>query len=510
MADKIMNDWSAGRSCTWNTDTSNQPRPRLSQIGFPTTNTPSRPISLDLSNNPDAICMTMPYNITEADIPEIGSSRAACSSNRRHVAKWVYWLFRKETRALHRPESNESQSGQLHLKFCRHVRQVGIRFGSMIIFAALLAVMLVPFHESANIGPFNFKKMRFDWHTDPHTHLVPYDPAYADYNVLIDGHAHTTLSDGRLTPEQLVEYSIAQGFNALIVTDHNTVAGGLRAEKYAREHHPGKFIAIPGMEYSNCRIHMNLIDINSTIEKGSAAFPTDDDIRVVINRTHELGGLVIVNHVPWSTRILDRFNEPRLVNHPSIQSLIEWGVDGFEIINQATFDMPTYQHLTSLMGHKGNRFANISSGLIIMTGSDVHIPGKAYAWTVLNSHSFTRHAIMDEIRNRRTSFLFDPTGNNASSTVTYSSRYLALSPMAGIAGYIASFYDRYQGQYSFHGSHCRRDIIDIHGTSVGFLVVYITIIAVIAEVVCSLCRYAIHSVKHRFQNCNIDKSEAAA
>ncbi|KAJ2804875.1 hypothetical protein H4R20_002326 [Coemansia guatemalensis] len=349
--------------------------------------------------------------------------------------------------------------------------------------------------------------MTFDWHTDPRDHLVPNDAAYANYNVLIDGHAHTTLSDGRLTPEQLVEYSIAQGFNAVIVTDHNTVAGGLRAEKYAKEHYPERFIVVPGMEYSNCRIHMNLIDINSTVEEGSTAFPTDSDIRMVINRTHELGGLVIVNHIPWSTRVLDRFNKPRLVNHPSIQSLIEWGVDGFEIINQATFDMPTYQHLMSLMGREDNRFANVSSRLIIMTGSDVHIPGKAYAWTVLNSRTLTRHAIMNEIRNRRTSFLFDPTGNDASSTVTYSSRYLALSPITGIAGYISSFYDRYQGQYSFHGTHCRRDIVDIHGASIGCLVVYIIIAAVVTEVVSSLCRYALRSVKHRLQLHKVDKSE---
>ncbi|KAJ2793060.1 hypothetical protein H4S07_007165, partial [Coemansia furcata] len=219
------------------------------------------------------------------------------------------------------------------------------RVGVMAVFIAVLAALVIPIHRLIELKTFDFSTMKFDWKTNPRDHLVPVDPEYRDFNVLLDGHSHTTVSDGRLMPEQLVEYSLAQGFNAIIVTDHNTVAGGLRAEAYAKSKYPGRFIVIPGMEYSNCRIHMNFINLNTTVTMGNKEFPSDDNIRQAIAKVHELGGLVIVNHIPWSNHSLDRIQAPRLVNHPSVQSLVDWGVDGFEIANQATFDLPTYQYM---------------------------------------------------------------------------------------------------------------------------------------------------------------------
>lgn len=44
---------------------------------------------------------------------------------------------------------------------------------------------------------------------------------------------------------------------------------------------------------------MNFIDINETVA-ATAPVPTDEELQRVINRVHELGGLVIVNHIPWS------------------------------------------------------------------------------------------------------------------------------------------------------------------------------------------------------------------
>ncbi|KAJ2378792.1 hypothetical protein IW150_000573 [Coemansia sp. RSA 2607] len=336
---------------------------------------------------------------------------------------------------------------------------------------------MIPLNNAVDIETYNFKAMTFNWSTNPRAHLVPFDPSFGDYNVLLDGHAHTTVSDGRLTPEQLVEYSIAQGFNAVIVTDHNTVRGGLQAERYAMSKYSDKIVVIPGMEYSNCRIHMNFININTTVSVGNKEFPTDQDMQRAIDRVHELGGLVIVNHIPWSNHTLERLNTPRLVNHPSVESLISWGVDGFEIVNQATFDLPTYQRLLAhniISIQKSNLTRTTDKPpLIIMTGSDVHTPNTAFAWTVLRTNEFTKQSIMDEVRNARTSFLFDPTGNQANIMPGYSSKYLALSPLSELAEYFGSFYDRYHGQYSFHGTRCQRDVVDFHGRSIGFFVLYL-------------------------------------
>lgn len=51
--------------------------------------------------------------------------------------------------------------------------------------------------------------------------------------------------------------------------------------------------------FSCCRIHMNLIGINQTIPVGPPS-PSDEQLRQIINQTHALGGIVIVNHIPWS------------------------------------------------------------------------------------------------------------------------------------------------------------------------------------------------------------------
>ncbi|KAI8325580.1 PHP domain-like protein, partial [Martensiomyces pterosporus] len=351
------------------------------------------------------------------------------------------------------------------------------------VFLAVLTILLVPFHEAGDISKYRFETMQFSWQTNPRDHLLPLDPAYHDYNVLLDGHAHTTVSDGKLQPEQLVEYAIAQGFNAMIVTDHNTVVGGLRAEEYAQQKYPGSFIVIPGMEYSTCRIHMNFININTTVTAGNTAFPTDNDIRLAINRAHELGGLVIVNHIPWSNHTLERLGAPRLPNHPSIQSLVDWGVDGFEIANQATFDMPTYQYVTGQNAASGRATEGGPARLILMAGSDVHTPGPAFAWTVLKSPSFTKEAIVDEIRNARTSLLFDPAGSPVHGAPEYSRHYMALLPLSELAQYFGSFYDRYQGQYSFHNSHCQSEIVDVHAISIGCFVLYFISAVVLFEII---------------------------
>lgn len=44
---------------------------------------------------------------------------------------------------------------------------------------------------------------------------------------------------------------------------------------------------------------MNLVGINETI-KPSNAYPDDEELQRVINRTHELGGLALLNHWAWS------------------------------------------------------------------------------------------------------------------------------------------------------------------------------------------------------------------
>jgi 3',5'-nucleoside bisphosphate phosphatase len=64
---------------------------------------------------------------------------------------------------------------------------------------------------------------------------------------MVDLHAHTTASDGSLTPAELVTLARETGLSALGVTDHDTVAGLPEATSAARV---ADLELVPGVELS--------------------------------------------------------------------------------------------------------------------------------------------------------------------------------------------------------------------------------------------------------------------
>jgi len=64
---------------------------------------------------------------------------------------------------------------------------------------------------------------------------VPENLNALPYGVVADLHAHTTASDGELTPEDLVSAAAKAGLQVLAVTDHDTLAGVARAQAKGRE-----------------------------------------------------------------------------------------------------------------------------------------------------------------------------------------------------------------------------------------------------------------------------------
>ena len=63
----------------------------------------------------------------------------------------------------------------------------------------------------------------------------------------VDLHAHTTASDGSLTPSQLIGYAKEKGLSAIAVTDHDTVAG---LDEAVAEGQRLGIRVIPGVELS--------------------------------------------------------------------------------------------------------------------------------------------------------------------------------------------------------------------------------------------------------------------
>ncbi len=66
--------------------------------------------------------------------------------------------------------------------------------------------------------------------------------------VTVDLHLHTTASDGRLSPTELVELAAAKGLRTISISDHDTTAGLAEAQR-AVDKVPGMRL-IPGIELS--------------------------------------------------------------------------------------------------------------------------------------------------------------------------------------------------------------------------------------------------------------------
>ena len=64
----------------------------------------------------------------------------------------------------------------------------------------------------------------------------------------VDLHTHTTVSDGVLNPEELVDLAVKKGIRYLAITDHDATDGLLRAGAEAKKH--SSFTLIPGIELS--------------------------------------------------------------------------------------------------------------------------------------------------------------------------------------------------------------------------------------------------------------------
>lgn len=68
-----------------------------------------------------------------------------------------------------------------------------------------------------------------------------------DYMNLIDMHMHSTYSDGKYTPKELIDMALKKGLNGMSITDHDTVEGLKEANMYAKEKN---ILFINGIEFS--------------------------------------------------------------------------------------------------------------------------------------------------------------------------------------------------------------------------------------------------------------------
>jgi predicted metal-dependent phosphoesterase TrpH len=353
-----------------------------------------------------------------------------------------------------------------------------------IIFLALIgyAALSVPSNYFEDVdflyGPYNVSE-----------YAVPLNATFK-YNIILDGHSHARhpIDDGTLTYEQNILWHIANGFNVAVITGHNTLGTANNTRLIAQEKYDDQIKIIMGMEYSNCRIHMNLINIE--VAPPIYANPTDEQLQEVIDFVHAQGGLVTVNHFGWSL--------PRMPTHPTKQQLTDWGVDFFEVANGASqqFDV---QSLMWIRDHP-------SIGL--MSGTDMHWPQMANkAYTVLNAQNFTVESVMEELRAKRTSVIYDVIGLSGGERWLVYPESIFLGPLGYIGQLVTNFYGDLRGLYSFTDEgFCSNGGVVVYGDTLASFVFWILLFwlggeilrIVIMEVVWPLIKKA--RKKSKFEN----------
>ncbi|MBD3353839.1 MAG: hypothetical protein GF364_20320, partial [Candidatus Lokiarchaeota archaeon] len=168
---------------------------------------------------------------------------------------------------------------------------------------------------------------------------------------LFDFHVHTTKSDGWLDPCERVNWYLNQGINGAAFSDHHNTRGAQLAAEYVEENDLN-FTVFLAQEYTASKIHLNIFGIEEAIippeyscEQGTTQLNVSDMIEYV--KSH--GGYVTVNHY-------DNISDAAY----TYEQLRDWGVDGFEIINEG-----------DLYPNEIRQFC-LDNNLACMGGSDIH------------------------------------------------------------------------------------------------------------------------------------------
>src|SRR6056297_3077466 len=129
-----------------------------------------------------------------------------------------------------------------------------------ILFLFILAVFISGSVLTSQFGPneYKYEDSTFDYEVDPVSGFTSWAE---NQDIVLDQHSHTLYSDGRLTVEQNIMWHINHHFNAMVLTDHDTLANqdDLNAMK---EKYQDDIVLIQGIEWTTYRIHLNFLGVS--------------------------------------------------------------------------------------------------------------------------------------------------------------------------------------------------------------------------------------------------------
>src|SRR6266511_4529943 len=81
-------------------------------------------------------------------------------------------------------------------------------FKFLAITILLIIILFLVKNKLDSVSVYDNSDLEFDWKIDPSSYLHKMNQSFGDFNILLDGHSHTTYSDGKMTPDQLLRWSI--------------------------------------------------------------------------------------------------------------------------------------------------------------------------------------------------------------------------------------------------------------------------------------------------------------
>lgn len=84
------------------------------------------------------------------------------------------------------------------------------RIASLIVILGVLIAIGIGLRYTDGLPkPEDFSKLKFDWKINPRDYLTPYNTTF-QYNTLMNGHAHSTYSDGKMNVRQLLDWHLGE------------------------------------------------------------------------------------------------------------------------------------------------------------------------------------------------------------------------------------------------------------------------------------------------------------
>ena len=106
----------------------------------------------------------------------------------------------------------------------------------------------------------------------------------------IELHCHTTESDGDMTPTQLVDRALERGYEAIALTDHNTISGVETAVEYGASR---GLVVVKGIEWTTFWGHIVVTGGGSKLDWRTI---TPDNIDDCLAYAQEVGDMVTLAH----------------------------------------------------------------------------------------------------------------------------------------------------------------------------------------------------------------------